>query len=103
MNKNIKKILHFWVIYFILWMIGSMVFVKLREGLCVVPFNPALCALPGAIEANKVMAMGPAYDLIPGMVPPAWHDPEIRVPGDSRPGDFGAKPKMSLQDTWKAP
>ena len=103
MNKNIKKILHFWVIYFILWMIGSMVFVKFREGLCVVTFNPGLCALPGVIEAYKVFAMGTSYDLIPWMVPPAWHDPEIRIPGDPRPGDFGAKPKMSLQDTWKAP
>ena len=49
-----------------------------REGICVVPLNPGLCALPGAIEANKVMAMGHAYDLMKGVGPPAWHDPEIR-------------------------
>jgi hypothetical protein len=85
MNKEIKKILYFWFIYFIFWMIASMVFVKFREGLCVSPFNPSLCALPGVIEANKIMAMGPAYDLEIGGGPAAWHDPEIRIPGDWEP------------------
>ena len=91
------------VLIIILMLILLNYLLKSREGLCIVPFNPPLCAKPGAIEAVKVQTLGPIivpgvfgplYDMIPSpplTQGPAWHDPEIRIPTDPRPPDFGPK------------
>jgi len=96
MKKGMKKILNFWLIYFVIFLFCNT-FLKSIEGFCLVPLNMSLCSLPGAIEGNKVTYMGPAYDLIKGgpPQPPAWHDdkgePPVRDPSDPKPSDFGPK------------
>ena len=90
------------VLIIILMLILLNFLFKSQEGLCIVPKNPAICGKIGATEAVKVQTegpqiipgiFGPRYDLKPvrGPFGPAWHDPEIRIPGDFRPFDFGPK------------
>ena len=95
MKKGMKKILNFWLIYFVIWLFLNAL-TTTSEGFCLVPLNMSLCSTPGAIEGNKVTYMNYAHDLIKGGPPnpPAWHDDlgeSVRVPSDPKPPDFGPK------------